>query len=243
MTMPSKTKSGSLLPARGVRAFHKITGLCLILPVLLLVVTGLPLELTDQLNLGTRGVPFQFVHKSYGVDTPESAWVQNNVVQLGELLFIKSRVVPAKGALLAAHDASGFHFILMSQEWLLIPEDTEIPFEQGDYPGQILRAGFAAGLPMIETREGTLTSQDYGASWESTSLKLKPSAVPLPLDVNEEMRRAYGASIISWERWLQDLHSGRYFGPIGQWVMIVAGIALIGLALTGFLVWFRTLRR
>lgn len=243
MTMPNKPKSDSLLPVRGVRAFHKITGLCLILPVLLLVITGMPLELTDQLNLGTRGVPFQFVHRSYGVDTPDSAWVQNNVVQLGESLFIESRVVPAKGALLAVHEASGFHFILMSKGWLLIPEDIEIPFEQGDYPEQILRAGFAAGLPMIETREGTLTSQDYGASWERTSLNLQPSAVPLPLDVNESMRKAYGASVISWERWLLDLHSGRYFGAIGQWVMIGAGIALIGLALTGFLVWFRTLRR
>ena len=243
MTMPKKTKSDSRLPAKGIRTFHKITGLCLVLPVLLLVVTGMPLELTDQLKLGTRGVPFQFVHARYGVDVPESAWVHHDVVQLGEMLFIGDRTVRTNGSLLAVNVASGFQFVLTSREWLLVPDDLEIPIERGDYPARILRAGFAAGLPMIETRQGILTSQDYGASWQASSLNLAPGAMPIPLAVSDEMRRAYGGSIITWERWLQDLHSGRYFGAFGQWVMMAAGFAFVLLALTGFLVWFRSVRR
>ena len=52
-----------------------------------------------------------------------------------------------------------------------------------------------------------------------------------------ESRARYAATRLNWERWLQDLHSGRFFGPVGVWIMTIAGAALIVLGISGLIVW------
>ncbi|MCB2385418.1 PepSY-associated TM helix domain-containing protein [Thalassolituus alkanivorans] len=43
---------------------------------------------------------------------------------------------------------------------------------------------------------------------------------------------------ISWQRVLLDLHSGRWFGSWGVWVVDVAALILLFLALSGAWIWF-----
>ena len=52
----------------------------------------------------------------------------------------------------------------------------------------------------------------------------------------------FGAANLSWERWLQDLHSGRFFGPIGVWLMNLASFVFILLGFTGLVLWFTSRR-
>ncbi|NKC01331.1 MAG: hypothetical protein GKR90_22925 [Pseudomonadales bacterium] len=245
MNTPKKKNTASPTPGRRNRAFHKVTGLCLILPVLLLVITGIPLELSSQPKLGSTGVPFTWVHEAYGVDLPREALVQGGVIQLGDLFLVgeSKRSVRANGQFLAAYAQPEFTMILTDREWLLVAVDPGITVDRGGYPDSITRAGFGAGIPMIETATGPLSSTDYGASWHPALATVEAWPQPTLIRTDDVVRTAYGASVVNWERWLQDLHSGRFFGQIGIWIMTAAGIAFVMLAISGFLLWFRTLRR
>jgi len=47
---------------------------------------------------------------------------------------------------------------------------------------------------------------------------------------------------LSWERVMLDLHSGRLFGTAGVWVVDVAAVLLLFLALSGFVLWYQHMR-
>lgn len=44
--------------------------------------------------------------------------------------------------------------------------------------------------------------------------------------------------VISWQRLMQDLHSGRWFGAAGIWVMDAAAVILLLLSLSGLWLWW-----
>ena len=48
---------------------------------------------------------------------------------------------------------------------------------------------------------------------------------------------------ISWERLLLDMHSGRIATRAGTFLVDLAGILLLFLAITGLTIWFKRLRR
>jgi hypothetical protein len=54
-----------------------------------------------------------------------------------------------------------------------------------------------------------------------------------------ELSRGQG---LSWERVMLDLHSGRLFGAAGVWVVDIAAVLLLFLALSGFVLWYQHMR-
>jgi hypothetical protein len=48
---------------------------------------------------------------------------------------------------------------------------------------------------------------------------------------------------ISWQRLLLDLHSGRWFGAYGVWLVDLAAVILLFLALSGCWIWFSKTRK
>jgi len=55
--------------------------------------------------------------------------------------------------------------------------------------------------------------------------------------VQRSLLDQYRGSGLSWERLLLDLHSGRLFGSVGVFIIDLAGIALLLIALSGVWVW------
>jgi len=43
---------------------------------------------------------------------------------------------------------------------------------------------------------------------------------------------------ISWQRVVLDMHSGRWFGPLGPWIVDLAALVLLFLACSGFWIWY-----
>ena len=48
--------------------------------------------------------------------------------------------------------------------------------------------------------------------------------------------------MLTAERWLQDLHSGRFFGTPGVVIVDVASLLMLILAGTGLMLWWRSNR-
>jgi hypothetical protein len=63
---------------------------------------------------------------------------------------------------------------------------------------------------------------------------------PLPAVLQPGLQAASVPASLNWQRLLQDLHAGRVFGWAGQWVMDLAALLLVVLALTGVVIWSRS---
>ena len=68
---------------------------------------------------------------------------------------------------------------------------------------------------------------------------------PIQLDTSQAApyRQLHRERMLTVERLLQDLHSGRAFGPVGAWIINIATLLLAVLAATGYLIWWRSRRR
>ena len=82
-----------------MRYLHRVLGVSLALPVLLLIVTGVPLLATDTLGLGHKGVSFTWVHGAYSLRAPQQMRQAQSIAQLEDVLLTPERAVPFAGTL------------------------------------------------------------------------------------------------------------------------------------------------
>ena len=221
-----------------IRLAHRSVGLAVALPLLLLVITGIPLQFTGALQLGTTGVTQSWVHEAYGIEAPNSVLRADAAAQLGDTLFVGERTHSISGVLCGAVNLTGFTLVVSSAEMQLVPVALDAPVERTNLSYDITRCGISPHNDLvIETAMGFLASSDLGASWSSV---ITPDVrwlevVKTPVTAQERVR--FAAAKLSWERWLQDLHSGRFFGEVGVWIMSIAGFAFIILGISGILIW------
>ena len=220
-------------------------GVGLALPLLLLVITGLPLQFTVPLGLGSSGVPFGWVHQAYGIAAPPSMRVSADVVQLGDQIFFGPQHVRVTEDLIGVLRIDALRIVVTGNEVMLNVDDPEIPLERGPLPGYAERVGIDdEGLLHLDTVDGTYTSDDLGASWWPAELaRTNPTMNWAELEIatpGKAQALRFGAANLSWERFLQDLHSGRFFGPLGVWVMNLASLLFVVLGFTGLILWSST---
>ena len=223
-------------------------GVCLAVPLLLLVVTGVPLQFTVSLNLGSAGVPYGWVHAVYGIESPATAQRSGDVAQLGDLLFIGDTWERVDGTLLGAEQFEQVLVVALDNELLLTVPEPGVPIERSDLPQIATRFGTTSKLQFVlDTGATQLLSEDYGVNWEPLGSASNIGEVTwltmTSAQTDADLQRRYGAVLVSWERWLQDLHNGRFFGPVGVWIMNLASFVFILLGFTGLVVWYTTRRR
>ncbi len=214
------------------------------MPVLVLVATGIPLQFTEQLQLGRAEVGVNWLQSSYGIVAPESLLVSAQVSQIGGVVLIADRVIDSDymraGNLVGSTTHESATSVAFENAFFLVPLDSTMPIEVTTPPERILRFGTVADALVIDTAQGIYASNDLGASWQSSASPLLSQASwhgATRKQADPASRERYRASRLSWERVLTDMHSGRLFGQPGEWVMNIASIVLILLAMTGLVMW------
>ena len=133
--------------------------------------------------------------------------------------------------------------VFTANELIIVPKERAAPVEVSAIP-EYSAVGITPEMDLVfDTDTGYLFSRDLGASWGGGTLVSVRWLESETQATTPELAQRYGEALISWERWLQDLHSGRFFGPVGIWVMSLAALIFIVLAFTGLLVWLSTLKR
>jgi hypothetical protein len=241
MSTPTKPlRPSSTRASRTFGKLHRLTGLTVALPVILLVVTGIPLQFTQQLGLGTAPVDSTWVHNRYNLEAPEKSLTSAGVTQLGDQLFAGDRVIQSNQRLIGALAREVITIVMLEQTIILVPVEPDVPVESIPLPAQAKALGEDSELNLIaDTPDGLLASEDLGASWYPARIDSYQWVTAASKPVSDADKTRYRSHQISWERLLQDAHSGRLFGAVGEWVMNLAGIALILLAFTGAYVWIR----
>ena len=82
----------------------------------------------------------------------------------------------------------------------------------------------------LDSAQWTRVNESQSRTW----LALQP----LPEPLENALLEQYRGSDLNWERVLLDLHSGRLFGVIGNWLMDFVAICILVLAASGLRLWW-----
>jgi len=231
--------------------WHRTVGVASVLFLLHLLITGLPLQYTAELKLGGRHVTSPWVLDWYGIH------VDGPVLQSGPLIHAAGEVWLNDQPVAALEGFCGVieyeHGLLVcgQRQVLLLDSASGEVIDRFDFPQGIEGIGRRDDAFLLATPTGLLSGGAELVNWtpviESGAEDPDPTrwaeAAVAPETVAKASLVAARARMLSVERLLQDLHSGRFFGVAGMVAIDVASALLLVLALSGLLIWLRQQRR
>lgn len=239
---------------KSLYVWHRYAGLCAALLAVILALTGIALNHTEDLKLDQRFVRSAWVLDWYGIRAPETATSFGtptaSVTLLGRQLYVGERPLPGEHDRLIGAVSTGDLLFVAVDDRLLLTEPrgdllAELTGLDGVPPG-LRRLGLESGnQPVIETGTGRYRPMADYVSWDRLPASAEIDwAEPETLAPSRRawLEHDYRGRILPWERVLLDVHSGRFFGDYGVWAMDAAALILLFLAGSGVLIWMKRKR-
>lgn len=221
---------------------HRVIGTIVALFVVLIAGTGLMLNHTTELQLDKRYVESDTVLNHYGIRAParipayaaSSHWISQWDRQIG----FDTRVLGTTHSELRGAVTAGSYIVvaLRDELWLLDSDGTLIerigaehgvptPIERiGTYHNQLV---VAAGQGVVRVDLDTLDRQPHAMATRWSA------ATEMPSSLRDAVASTYRQQQLSWERLVQDVHSGRILSITGVYVTDIAAVLLLLLAVSG----------
>lgn len=208
-----------------------------------LLATGLPLQFAGELDLGQRHVASDWILDRYGLEAPDDVTRSGPAVALGGTLFLDGEEHVGLSRLVGATRTDAAVAVAAPNEiWLFHPGGTGP--ERTAISPSIARIGSLKGRIYLDTTEGLLVGDDLLMNWTPAGAPTDAigwaSASILSAREAAPYRAQFRRRMLSAERWLQDLHSGRFFGTPGVIVVDLASLGMLILAGTGIALWWRS---
>jgi len=239
---------------RSLYIWHRYMGVSVALLVIILSVTGLALNHTDKLSLDKEFVQSEILLDWYGIKPPAEIILFNNKQRV--LVYIDSKFYLDKKLLSESFNKPAgiiyfphFMAIATDSEIILITHEGEIIERLSSLqgiPAKIKKIGRQLNNIYIKTVNGLyVTDRDF-IKWKKsgtiTNIQWSQSS-----NISEQQRvtytQLYRGNILSLERVVLDLHSGRLLGKWGPTIMDTAAILLLVLAFSGTWLWLKQLLR
>ena len=237
---------------RSLYLWHRYLGLGVALLVLLMVVTGILLNHTDEFKLDQHKVQPRWMLAWYGIAPEQGRFFRLGdrwLSQWGGTLYLDAEELSAgpagelRGAvalprmlILAEHNA------LM----LLTPAGQLIERLDGldGVPGGITAIAPGGDERLLLQADGKIVSTDLTTGrWEAAA---SPAAWrrehPAPESLKQAILKQRPGAALPLERVILDLHSGRLFGAMGSYVMDAAAVVMLFNAATGVILWWKRRR-
>ncbi|MGD2137559.1 MAG: PepSY domain-containing protein [Gammaproteobacteria bacterium] len=251
MTRHPKPKSRAKL-LRSLYIWHRYLGLAAAAFVILLALTGLALNHTEELGLDTAHVQSDLLLDWYGIHAPANLKSfragPHHITAAGDHVYWNStRLERISPPLLGALAFSDLIVIGTEGQLLLFTPQGEL-IERLDgaagVPAGMRALGLAAdGRLAIRAAHGDYLTDENFLEWQESAAPdvdwIEPEDPPAALQ--QAIRAAYRGSDLSLERVVLDLHSGRILG--GRGVYLVDAAAILFLVLAGSGVWLWSRRR
>ena len=240
---------------KSLYVWHRYVGLAAALLVIVLALTGIVLNHTEELKLDERFVRSSWVLDWYGIRAPEASTTYATpiapVTLLGRQLYVGERPVPGEYDRLTGAVAIQDMLIAAADDRLLLtgPEGellAELTALDG-VPAGLQRLGRdEKGRPVVAAATGYYRPDADFTRWERLPEAQHDIAWARPETLAPDRRlaleRTFRGRILPWERVLLDLHSGRFFGTHGVWIMDGAALLMLFLAGSGVLIWLKRKR-
>lgn len=232
--------------------WHRRAGLAAAVILFLVTVTGVFLNHTSELSLATKYVGQRELLAFYGIPEPElvSYTLPESIItgdEKGHLYLGAEPLGRCRGALVGAvHFEAGF-IAACEQELLFFDEVGRLMEKVGatyGLPTPVEHLGRCGDQLCIRTPERLFVLDIAQLSFKPL-LGAQPvwsEAVHLGASSRQAIFALSRGQGLSWERVMLDLHSGRLFGSAGVWVVDIAALLLLFLALSGFVLWYQHMR-
>jgi len=231
--------------------WHRRIGLIALVLVIILAITGIMLNHTENFKLDETYVNNSWLLAWYNIEPEEkpvsyhvtinnhshiiSAW-QN------KLFFDDEIITSLQQNMHGAIGAEQFIVVALDNEIILLTKEgkfvervsTSLSFSN------IQRLGMKYKRPVIETSEPLYyIADEHILDWDAIINEDIEWNEPYTLNEDEyqQLLVAYRGNGLKLERVILDLHSGRIFGQYGVYLMDAAALALLWLSLSGLWVW------
>lgn len=231
-----------------VLKWHKKIGITAAIFVILLAVTGIFLNHSQQLKLNSNFIQTEWLLDLYQINPGDDliAFSIGDVwsVQIGERLYfneqeIVNEILQLKGFILL----NDLYIVAYDGNLTLLTKDGEIVETLGGeagVPAGMQNLGYdeqdniiikaAHGYYQVNLDELEWEEFDYlNATWSEIN--------SIPEDLKEKLFKKYRGSGLSIERVLLDFHSGRILGPWGVYLVDLMAILFVFLAMSGVWMW------
>ena len=249
MTRHHKKKPGARL-LRSLYIWHRYFGISAAMFVLVLSVSGLLLNHTEELELDSAYIQSDFLLNWYGIHAPRELTGFTSgtitVTAVGDQIFWGDKHLPHVSTPLVGMLVRGDLVVIASGGSLALYTTAGELVEKLDQvtgvPGEIMALGITPqALLAIKTAQGIYLTNESMLEWrrndESTVLWSETS--PLPVELESGLQRSYRGIGLSAERVMLDLHSGRILGRAGVYLVDAAAIVFLLLAVSGIWLWAR----
>ncbi len=233
-----------------IHKWHKRFGVFVAVFVILLVISGIALNHSQQIKLNTNYIQAEWILDLYQINPSKEplgfktsdTWVS----QVGErVYFNESEIAKGVNELIGSIFINEFYVVAFDGQLTLLTQAGEkvehltgvegvpagmksIGYDEQD--NIIIKAAhgfYQVNLDVLEWNE-----YDYlDANWITAS--------PIPAQLKSNLLKQYRGSGLTIERVLLDLHSGRIVGSWGVYVVDLAAIIFLMLALTGVWMWWK----
>lgn len=237
---------------RRMRSLHRSMGAAIALFVLLLSITGMLLNHSNDLKLDKQYLTWPWLLNHYGVSNVQADAVylldQSVISQFDNEIFVDAKpVTQAHRPLLGGVVLDDIMILATDDALILLTSDGEFIERMGSaagVPPMIQNIGLFHGEPVIQTREGMWRSDFMLEKWEPISLQGIGWSVPgpMPESLEDELVTYFHGEGVTVEHVLLDVHNGRILGKIGVWLLDLVGVLLTILSLTGIWMWLRRIR-
>jgi hypothetical protein len=206
--------------------------------------TGLPLQFTNGLELGGRYITSQLILDWYGLQPPAEGRQSDAAVFIGDLLFWNEMPIAELSSFQGVVQKSGLVIVAAGRKLLVFPTGEPALLESIGLPETILSIGLETDRVVLRTQSGLLSMDTQllnplPADVEPDRVAWAPISPlePSQLKIYQNHSRH---QMLTLERFLQDLHSGRTFGVLGEWIVNLASLAMIILSCTGLWIWWKS---
>jgi hypothetical protein len=249
MTRHHKKRSQARL-LRSLYIWHRYFGISAAVFVVVLSISGLLLNHTEELELDSSYVQSDFLLNWYGIHAPRELTSFTSgtitVTAATDQIFWGDEYLPHVSAplvgMLIYGDlvviASGGSLSLYTTDGELVEKLNQI----AGVPDGIVALGITPqALLAVKTAQGVYLTDENMLEWrrDNKSEVLWSETSPLPANLESGLQRSYRGIGLSAERVMLDLHSGRILGRAGVYLVDAAAIVFLLLAISGVWLWMR----
>lgn len=216
--------------------------------VVLVSITGIFLNHTSEMSLGKQPVRSGWLLSWYGLSIPTLTsypvgeyWLSGD--DNGYVYLADRQIADCRGDFGGAVETERFLVVNCGVELLLISHDgalLERVNEAYGAPAQMSRIGSCGDSICVGTPVGTVSVDLEKLVWQSATATVNwGQPQPLPDLYYQQLLATQMSVTLSWEKVIQDLHSGRILGSFGVWLIDLSALFLLFLSLSGFILWYQ----
>lgn len=224
---------------------HRYIGLFSALVLLMLAVTGIALNHTEDFKFDSQFIGNDSLLNWYGIYAPDTkhAFKTNHhyLSQFDKQIYLDEQfILNSSEDLQGAVETDDFIAVALSESVLLLSLEGEV-IEQNDKQGLEQIGINATQQVFIKQADKVLFSDDGLLSWQAASdekIEWSKQSV-LAENIKTKIKHKFRGAILPLERVLLDIHSGRFFGNIGVIIVDLCGVLLILLVFSGCAIWLK----